>query len=196
MRWWASYLREDYIKFHSFDSPWKFLMLHWPSSGMLSCYSFLMTPLYQILPWWVHCCLFMGLKTSSLDGARYSLIELPHDLLAPCNSCLLVVLENQPPVHIWLVDELSKLQSCLELCWFGQVLLPLGLQYGNSPFLLELAWESNHDTLPNGWCITHGTQPKWNMSGLGVPLLQLVTSKPLACCFFKLQLARALPSSF
>jgi hypothetical protein len=57
-----------------------------------------------------------------------------HDLLAPCNSCLLVVLRKQPPVHFWLVNELPKLQYCLELCLFAQGLLKPGLQDGKCPF--------------------------------------------------------------
>jgi hypothetical protein len=69
------------------------------------------------------------------------LIKLPHDLLAPCNSCVLMVLENQPPVHFWLVDELSKLQSRLELCWFAQVLLQPGLHDGNA--LSYYNWPEN-----------------------------------------------------
>jgi hypothetical protein len=80
-----------------------------PSSGILSCCSFLVTPLHQILPRWGHPCLLMGMRISSIDRTHCSLIKLPQDLLAPCNSCLLVVLENHLPVHFWLVNELSKL---------------------------------------------------------------------------------------
>jgi hypothetical protein len=98
-----------------------------PSSGLLLCHSFSVTPLWQIRPRWVHPFLFEGLKNSSHDGIRCSLIKLPHDLLASYNLCLLVVLENQPPVYYWLFDELFKLQSCLKLCRFTQALLQPGL---------------------------------------------------------------------
>jgi hypothetical protein len=72
---------------------------------MFSCWSFSVIPLHQILPRWVHPCLFMGLNTSSHDENRCRCIKLRHDLLGPCNSCLLVVLENRSPVHVQLVHE-------------------------------------------------------------------------------------------
>jgi hypothetical protein len=133
---------------------------------MFLCWSFSVIPLRQILYRWVHPCLFMGLNTSSCGRNRYNRIKLPHDLPAPCNSCLLVVLENQPPVHFWLVDELTKLQSYLELCRFTQTLLQPRIARWETSFPLELAWESDHGTRLNGWCITRGTQPKGRMSCL------------------------------
>jgi hypothetical protein len=134
-----------------------------PSSGMILCCSFSVTPLCQILSWWVHPCLLVGWNTSPHGRNHCSLIKLLHDLLAPCNSCHLVVLENHLSVHFWLVDELPKLQSYLELCLFIQVLLQPGLQDGKHHFPLELAQESHYDTHPNRWCITRGTQPKGKM---------------------------------
>jgi hypothetical protein len=113
----------------------------------------------QFLTRSAHPFLFMGLKTSSHDRTRCRLVKFLHDLLSPCNLCLLVLLENRPPVHFFLVDELSRLQTCLELCWFTQALLQPWLQDGKCR-------KSNYGTLPNGWCITQGTQPKGKMSCL------------------------------
>jgi hypothetical protein len=45
-----------------------------------------------------------------------------------------MVLEDQPSFCLWLVDELPKLQSCLDLCRFAEVLLQPGLQDGKHPF--------------------------------------------------------------
>jgi hypothetical protein len=67
-------------------------------------------------------------------GTHCRLIKLPHVTLAPCNSCLLVMMENELPVHFLLVDELPKLQSYLELCRFSQVSLQPGLQDGKCHF--------------------------------------------------------------
>jgi hypothetical protein len=157
-------------RLHQISFPFIHLGCPWcslgPSSGIISCCSFSVIPLRWILPQWIHPRLLVGMKISSLDGTHCSFIKFPRDLLSSCNSCLLVLLENQLPVHFWLVDELSKLQSCLELCRFIQALLQLGLQDGKHPFLLELARESNYGTLPNGWRITQATQPKGKMSYL------------------------------
>jgi hypothetical protein len=134
-----------------------------PSSGILSCRSFSVTSLCRILPRWVQLFLFVGLKISSHDGNHCSLITLPHELLVTC-----VFLWYWKTSHrfIWLVDELSKLQYGLELCHFTQVLLQPGLQDGKWPFLSELTRESNFNTLPDGWRIIRGTQPKGKMSCL------------------------------
>jgi hypothetical protein len=99
-------------------------------------------------------------------GTRYSLIKLPHVPLAPYNSCRLVVMENQPPVPFWLIDELAKLQSGLELFQFTQMLLQPRLQEVKMLFPLKLAWESNYDTHPNGWRLTRGMQLTGKMSWL------------------------------
>jgi hypothetical protein len=61
-RCWGSYLCEDHIEFHSFDSPWMFLCSLDPSSGRLSCFSSSVTPLCRILLRWVHPCLIVGMK--------------------------------------------------------------------------------------------------------------------------------------
>jgi hypothetical protein len=152
--------------FVPFYSPWMSLLLPWPTKWQVSCCSFSVTPLHQILSWWVHPCLFVGWNTSLRGGNRFSRIKLPHDLLAPCNSCFLVVLENQVPVHSWLADELPKLQSCLELCRFTQALLQPGIARWETPFLLELARESDYDTRLNRCLISQGTEPKGRMSCL------------------------------
>jgi hypothetical protein len=94
-----------------------------PSSGMPSCHSSSVTPLGSIsnsegspflshgpenvFTWWN--------PLSSCQVMSWSLISLQ-----------LVLLENQPPVRFLLVDELPKLQSCLELWRFAQALLYLG----------------------------------------------------------------------
>jgi hypothetical protein len=121
---WELKYRMCFLKYKASRSVW--LESSHRSSTGTSCHSFSMAPLCQTLTWRVHPFLFMCLKISSHDRACCSFIKFHHDLLAPCNLCLLVVLENQPPVLLWLVDELPKLQSCLELCLFAQVLLQLG----------------------------------------------------------------------
>jgi hypothetical protein len=148
---------------------------------MLSRHSFSVTSLCQISPWWVHPCLFVDLKIYSHDENCCSLITLPHDLLAPCNLCLLVVLENQPPVHFWLVDEQSELQSCLEFCQFTQALLArwkMPLPIGIGP-RLQL-W---HSSQRMSYYSSYATKRKDIM--LGVLLPWLVTFEPQACCFSK-----------
>jgi hypothetical protein len=165
MRWWSSYLHRAYIELRSllFTLDMCYCSLGLPSGMFLSC-SFSVTPLRQILSRWVYPCLFMGWNISSRGKNRCSRINLSHDLWAPCILCLLVVLENQSPIHSWLFDELSKLQSCLELCRFTQALLQPGIARWETPFQLELARESDYDTHLNGWHITRDTQSKWRMS--------------------------------
>jgi hypothetical protein len=142
MWWCSSYLHKGYIKLHSLlftlavlnallaHQVARLRVVHsrWP------CYA-------KILSRWVHPCLLVGLNTSSHDRNHCSLIKLPHDLLAHCNLCFLVLLKNQLPVHFWLVDELPKLQSCLELCRFTQAFLQPGLQVGKCPF--HRLWPEN-----------------------------------------------------
>jgi hypothetical protein len=70
------------------------------------------------------------------------------------------------PTCSWMVGELPKLQSCLEFCWFAQAFLQPGIARWETPFLLELAWESDYDTHLNGWRITQDMQPKGMMSCL------------------------------
>jgi hypothetical protein len=54
----------------------------------------------------------------------------------------------------------SKLQFCLELCQFAQVLLNTKLQDGRCISLLVLARGSNYNSLMIELCITRCTQPK------------------------------------
>jgi hypothetical protein len=108
---------------------------------MFSCWSFSVIPLHQILSRWVHPYLFMGLNTSSRGKNCCSHIKLPHEVLAPCNSCLLVVLDNQAPVHSSLVDEPFKLKSYLELCQFAQRSSSQELQDGKCHFYWN--WPEN-----------------------------------------------------
>jgi hypothetical protein len=120
--------------------------------------------LAKTLLWWIHHSLIMALKTFSHNGTSCSLIKLSHDLLAPCNLCLLVVL-GKPTIGSFLTGWLScpNCNSYFELCQFAQVLLWPGLQDGKCPFLLNLTWESNCVTLPDGWHITWDMQPKGKM---------------------------------
>jgi hypothetical protein len=151
--------------FHSIHLGCHYCSLGRPS-GMFLCWSFSVIPLRQILSRWVHPCIFMGFNTSSGGRNRCNRVKLPRDLLAPYNSCLPVMLENQAPIHSWLVDELPKLQSCLKLCQLTQALLQPRTARWETTFLMELAQESDYDTHLNGWHITRGTQPKGRMSCL------------------------------
>jgi hypothetical protein len=51
-------------------------------------------------------------NTSSHDGNHCSLIKLPHNLLAPYNSLLLVVMENQPTNCRFIFDCLMSYPNC------------------------------------------------------------------------------------
>jgi hypothetical protein len=119
MLWCSSYLHRGYIEFRSLhfildvlDAP---LAIKWHAFMLFILGDPAMPSSISVGP----PCLFVDLNTFSCDKNRYSHIELLHDLLAPYNSCLLVILENQPLVHLWLVDELSRVQTCLELCRFA-----------------------------------------------------------------------------
>jgi hypothetical protein len=142
MRWCSSYLHRGYIELRSLL--FTLNVLNATLAHQVACLCVVHSRWLRyakILSLWVHPCLFVGLNTSSHHINCCSLIKLLHDLLAPCNSCFLVMLKNQPPVHFWLVNELPKLQSCLELCRFAQMLLQLGLQDKKRPF--HWNWSAN-----------------------------------------------------
>jgi hypothetical protein len=166
MRWCSSYIHEDYIEFQSFDSAWRFFMLTWPIKWHAFMSFLLCDPLCQILTRRIHPFLFVGLKISSHDKTRCSLIKFSHDLLSPCNLCLLVVLENQPPIHFltsWWAIQIINLSWIVPV---RPVASPARIARWKSPFSIGIAQESDYDTLPNGWSINWGTQPKGKMSCL------------------------------
>jgi hypothetical protein len=74
--------------FVPFYSPWM-LLPRWPIKRHAFVLFILGDP-----------CSFVVLKIPSHDITRCSLIELPHDLLAHCSSCLLVVLQKN---YRWFV---------------------------------------------------------------------------------------------
>jgi hypothetical protein len=71
-------------------------MFPWRSGGIVSCHSFSVAALGQN----------SSLVTFLHNGTHYSLIKFAHDLLAPCNSCPLVVL-GKPTVGSFLTSWLS-----------------------------------------------------------------------------------------
>jgi hypothetical protein len=87
----------------------------------------------------------------------------PHDFLVLCEFVPYSLCRKPNRRFAWLVDELSKLQPCLELCRFAWALLKPRLQDRKCHFLRE--WHENQIIISflNGWCITRGTQPKREM---------------------------------
>jgi hypothetical protein len=112
-------------------------------------------------------CSLVGLKIPSHDVTHCSLIELPHDRLPRCSSCLVVVLQKkQPLVCSWLVDELSKITILSRIVSDRLGASPIGIPRWKMPLSLELVRESDYDSLPNRWRITQGTQPERKTSCL------------------------------
>jgi hypothetical protein len=150
--------------------------------------------------WWVHPCL-------SVDPASLRLVWLilawrdvivsaskpSHGSLASC--ALLLVWETQLQVHFWLVDKLSRLQPCLELCWFTQALLKPGLARQKVPFSYGVARGPNYNILSEQmvYYSRYATGKKCVM--LGSSLLQLVTYEPEANDITEAHLKQSLPWS-
>jgi hypothetical protein len=68
--------------------------------------------------------------------------------------------KTQPQVYFWLVNKLSKLQPCFELCRYAHVLLKPGLARRKVSLPPIVARETIIVSFQNGWRITQGTQPK------------------------------------
>jgi hypothetical protein len=98
-----------------------------------------------------------------------------HDLLVSC--VLLLVRETQPQVHFWLVDKLSILQFCLELCQFVQAFLKPGFARRKVSFSYGVERGPNYNILSE-WMTYYSRYATGKKCGiLGFSLLQLVTSK-------------------
>jgi hypothetical protein len=142
-------------------------MLPWPIKRHAFICSFSVTLLCQILSRWVHPCLVVGSNTSSHGKNRCNLIKLLHNILAPCNPCLFVVLgkTNRRFIFYWLMScpNCNLILNCVGSTWASLD----RIARWETPFPLELAREFDYHTHPNGWCITRGTQPKGKMSCLG-----------------------------
>jgi hypothetical protein len=96
-------------------------MLPWPIKRHAFICSFSVTSLRQILSRWVHPCLVVGSNTSSHGKNRCNLIKHLHNILAPCNPCLFVVLgkTNRRFIFYWLMScpNCNLILNCVGSTW-------------------------------------------------------------------------------
>jgi hypothetical protein len=99
--------------------------------------------------------------------------KLFRDFLASCT--LLFVWKTQPQVHFWLVDKLSKLQTCLELCRFKQTLLKSWIVRWKVSLPPRVASGLSYNIL---WCCNYVTTEPISID---IPEAQLTQSLPYSC---------------
>jgi hypothetical protein len=158
--------------------PYQNSSIWFPFSFVLLCpimwHTFVSLPLdgfaMSITPLVSSSLLILGPSTSSpnvtalnMKKSRCNTNKPPHDFLVLCEFVPYSLCRKPNRRFAWLVDELSKLQPCLELCRFAWALLKPRLQDRKCHFLRE--WHENQIIISflNGWCITRGTQPKREM---------------------------------
>jgi hypothetical protein len=177
-RWWSSYLRRAYIKLHSLL--FTLDVVTTPLAYQVACFRVVQSR-------WPHYAKFFSVGAPLLiRGVEHFFTwwkpqqsyKVPHDFLAPCNSCLLVVLENQSLVHSWLVDELHKLQSYLELCRVHpDASVARNCKMGNVMSIgIGPRIRLRHSSQRMTYYSRYATERKDIV--LGVSLLQLVTFEP------------------
>jgi hypothetical protein len=168
MQWCSSYLHRGYIELRS---------LLFTLDVLITSLAHQVTCLHVVHSRWhryakilsrlVHLCLFVVLNISSHGRNRCSLIKLPHDFLAPCNSCFLVMLKKKLTVGSFLTSWWAV--QIVILPWIVSVhpdTSPARIARWKTSFPSELAWESDYNMRSNGWYITRGMQSKGKMSYL------------------------------
>jgi hypothetical protein len=166
------------------------------SSSILSCHSFSVTPLCSIsegppllirgledfFPWRKS----LQPYNISVWSPRSLQLMSPYGIEKPTAGSFLIG---------WWAIQIAILPWIVPVCSGAS---PASIARWKMHFLLELAQESDYDTLPNGWRITRGYATERKDVVRGVPLLWLVTSEPSACCFPRLDdmsIALFIPSS-
>jgi hypothetical protein len=102
-----------------------------------------------------------------------------HNFLASC--VLLLVRATQQQVHFWLVNKLSRLQPCLELCWFTHALLKPGLARRKMSFPYEMAREPNYNILSERMAYYSRYTTENKCVVLGFSMLQLSHIQTWSC---------------
>jgi hypothetical protein len=132
--------------------------------------------------------------TLSMKRCHHYPSKPSHDFLASC--VLLLMRETQPQVHFWLVDKLSRVQPCLALCRFTQVLLKSGFARRKVLLPPRVAREPNYNILSERMAYYSGYVTGKKCVMLRFSLLQLVTSEPEFVDILKAPLKQSLLWSF
>jgi hypothetical protein len=113
----------------------------------------------------------------------------------PCKLCLTPCAENLTVGSLLTGWQLSRLQTCLELCRFAQAVLKPGFAWWKVSLPTGMAREPNYNILSEqmAYYSRYATIKKGVM--LGFSLLQLVTSKPGAVAIPESQPTQSLSCS-